>query len=152
MVNGKHSHSYCRIAGCIREVAGVSGWRNTCKDEPERSVIAWQMTDNQIYAIWWFNLISHVPRATCTFLSRIFFSLHFKSEKGREDVCITCLLLMRQHSICVVNMKNKIKFLPLIDFLPSTCFGVSWWFNTLLAPPEAQPISTLQYTQWNLFS
>ena len=98
-------------------------------------------------------------RATFPFLSKIFLSLHFKSEKGRDDVwndvkisCIKCLLLSRRHGICAVKMKNKIKFLPLIDFLLSKCFGVWWCFKTSLVLPIAQLISTIQHKRWNFFS
>ena len=49
--------------------------------------------------------------------------------------------------LCSKNEKQKIKSLPLIDFLLSMCFGVSRCFKTSLAPPAAQLISTLQHIQ-----
>ena len=44
------------------------------------------MTDKQMYTFWWLYFINLIPGVTSPFLSRIFLSLHFKSEKGREDV------------------------------------------------------------------
>ena len=37
--------TFTRIAGCIKEVIGISRQKNTCKGEPERK----KMTEKQIY-------------------------------------------------------------------------------------------------------
>ena len=33
--------TFTRIAGCIKEVIGISRQKNTCKGEPERKKMSW---------------------------------------------------------------------------------------------------------------